>query len=52
MIAKSELEEKLVSTETYHVKRIKSMMGKNKFGKAVCTFANGMSDYGKTGYVF
>ena len=40
MITRSELEQLLASTETYRVERTKSTMDKDKFGEAVCAFAN------------
>ena len=40
MITKSELEQLLVSTETYRVERIKFTM--DKFSETVCAFANDM----------
>ena len=52
MITKSELEELLASTETYRVERTKSTTDKDKFGEAVCAFANDMPDCGKPGYLF
>ena len=52
MITKSELEKLLASTETYHVERTKSTTDKDKFGEAVCAFANDMPDWGKPGYLF
>ena len=42
MITKSELEQLLASTETYRVERTKSTTDKDKFGEAVCAFANDM----------
>ena len=52
MITKSELEKLLASTETYRVERTKSTTDKDKFGEAVCAFANDMPDCGKPGYLF
>ena len=52
MLTKSELEEMLASTETYRVERTKSTTDKDKFGEAVCAFANDMPDCGKPGYLF
>ena len=52
MITKSELEKLLASTETYHVERTKSTTDKDKFGEAVCAFANDMPDCDKPGYIF
>ena len=52
MLTKSELEELLASTETYRVERTKSTTDKDKFGEAVCAFANDMPDCGKPGYLF
>ena len=52
MITKSELEQLLASTETYRVERTKSTTDKDKFGEAVCAFANDMPDCGKPGYLF
>ena len=52
MITKSELEKLLASTETYRVERTKSTTAKDKFGEAVCAFANDMPDCGKPGYLF
>ena len=40
MITRSELEQLLASTETYRVERIKFTT--DKFGEAVCAFANDM----------
>ena len=42
MITRSELEQLLASTETYLVERIKFTTDKDKFGEAVCAFANDM----------
>ena len=50
MITKSELEKLLASTETYRVERTKSTT--DKFGEAVCAFANDMPDCDKPGYIF
>ena len=52
MITKSELEQLLASTETYRVERTRSTTDKDKFGEAVCAFANDMPDCGKPGYLF
>ena len=52
MLTKSELERLLASTETYRVERTKSTTDKDKFGEAVCAFANDMPDSGKPGYLF
>ena len=52
MLTKSELEEMLASTEMYRVERTKSTTDKDKFGEAVCAFANDMPDCGKPGYLF
>ena len=52
MLTKSELERLLASTETYRVERTKSTTDKDKFGEAVCAFANDMPDCGKPGYLF
>ena len=51
MITKSELEKLLASTETHRVERTKSTMDKDKFGEAVCAFANDMPDCDKPGYI-
>ena len=51
MLTKSELEELLASTETYRVERTKSTTDKDKFGEAVCAFANDMPDCDKPGHV-
>lgn len=40
MLTKSELEEKLASMGTCRVERTKSTTDKDKFGEAVCAFAN------------
>ena len=40
MMTKSELEQLIASTETYRVERIKFTT--DKFGEAVCAFANDM----------
>ena len=52
MITKSELEKLLASTETCRVERFTSATDKNKFGEAVCAFANDMPDCDKPGYIF
>ena len=52
MITKRELEQLLASTETYRVERTKSTTDKDKFGEAVCAFANDMPDRDKPGYIF
>ena len=52
MITTSELEKLLASTETYRVERTKSTTDKDKFGEAVCAFANDMPDCDKPGYIF
>ena len=52
MITKSELEKMLASMETYRVERTKSTADKDKFGEAVCAFANDMPDCDKPGYIF
>lgn len=52
MLTKSELEEKLASMGTCRVERTKSTTDKDKFGEAVCAFANDMPDYGKPGWFF
>ena len=52
MITKSELGKLLASTETYRVERTKSTTDKDKFGEAVCAFANDMPDCDKPGYIF
>ena len=51
MITKEELQELLSSTETYRVERTVSTTDKDKFGEAVCAFANDMPDSGKPGYL-
>jgi ATP-dependent DNA helicase RecG len=51
MITKQELTELLSSTETYRIERTVSTTDKDKFGEAVCAFANDMPDSGKPGYL-
>lgn len=51
MITKDELKKLFVSTETYRVERTASTTDKDKFGEAVCAFANDMPDTGKPGYL-
>lgn len=51
MITKQELTEILSSTETYRIERTVSSTDKDKFGEAVCAFANDMPDSGKPGYL-
>ena len=51
MITKDELQELFVSTETYRIERTVSTTDKDKFGEAVCAFANDMPDSGKPGYL-
>ena len=51
MITKDELQKLFVSTETYRVERTASTTDKDKFGEAVCAFANDMPDTGKPGYL-
>lgn len=51
MITKDELRKLFVSTETYRVERTVSTTDKDKFGEAVCAFANDMPDTGKPGYL-
>ena len=51
MITKQELTELLSSTETYRIERTISTTDKDKFGEAVCAFANDMPDSGKPGYL-
>lgn len=52
MMTKSELEEMLASMETYRIERTKSTTDKDKFGEAVCAFANDMPDCGKPSFLF
>ena len=42
MVTKAELKKLLVSLETYRIERTKSTTDKDKFGEAVCAFANAM----------
>ena len=51
MITKDELQELFTSTETYRIERTVSTTDKDKFGEAVCAFANDMPDSGKPGYL-
>ena len=51
MITKQELTELLSSSETYRIERTVSITDKDKFGEAVCAFANDMPDSGKPGYL-
>lgn len=51
MITKQELTELLSSSETYRIERTVSTTDKDKFGEAVCAFANDMPDSGKPGYL-
>lgn len=51
MITKDELQELFDSTETYRIERTVSTTDKDKFGEAVCAFANDMPDTGKPGYL-
>ena len=51
MLSKEELKELLATTETYRVERTISTADKDKFGEAVCAFANDMPDSGKPGYL-
>ena len=51
MITKDELQELFASTETYRIERTISTTDKDKFGEAVCAFANDMPDSGKPGYL-
>ena len=51
MVTKAELKKLLVSLETYRIERTKSTTDKDKFGEAVCAFANDMPDTGKPGYL-
>ncbi len=51
MVTMSELKKLLVSVETYRIERTKSTTDKDKFGEAVCAFANDMPDAGKPGYL-
>lgn len=51
MITKEELQNLLTTTETYRVERTISTTDKEKFGEAVCAFANDMPDTGKPGYL-
>ena len=51
MITKDELQELFASTETYRIERTVSTTDKDKFGEAVCAFANDMPDSGKPGYL-
>ena len=51
MITKDELQELFASTETYRIERTTSTTDKDKFGEAVCAFANDMPDTGKPGYL-
>ena len=51
MITKKELQGLLTSTETFRIERTVSTTDKDKFGEAVCAFANDMPDSGKPGYL-
>ena len=51
MVTKQELKKLLVSLETYRIERTISTTDKDKFGEAVCAFANDMPDSGKPGYL-
>ena len=51
MISKELVEELLKSKETFRVERTASTTDKDKFGEAVCAFANDMPDSGKPGYL-
>lgn len=51
MVTKQELKKLLVSLETYRIERTISTTDKDKFGEAVCAFANDMPDCGKPGYL-
>ena len=51
MISKELVEELLKSKETFRVERTTSTTDKDKFGEAVCAFANDMPDAGKPGYL-
>ena len=51
MISKELVEVLLKSKETFRVERTTSTTDKDKFGEAVCAFANDMPDAGKPGYL-
>ena len=51
MITKEELQKLLTTAETFRVERTVSTTDKDKFGEAVCAFANDMPDTGKPGYL-
>ena len=51
MITKTELETLLRSTETDRVERTISVADKDKFGAAICAFANDLPGHGKNGYL-
>ena len=51
MITKNEVEALLTSKESFRVERTVSTTDKDKFGEAVCAFANDMPDSGKPGYL-
>ncbi|MCR5752676.1 MAG: winged helix-turn-helix transcriptional regulator [Kiritimatiellae bacterium] len=51
MITNDKLQELFASAETYRIERTVSTTDKDKFGEAVCAFANDMPDSGKPGYL-
>ena len=51
MITRDEVEALLTSKESFRVERTVSTTDKDKFGEAVCAFANDMPDSGKPGYL-
>ena len=51
MITKDEVTALLTSKESFRVERTISTTDKDKFGEAVCAFANDMPDSGKPGYL-
>ncbi len=51
MLTKPELLQLLVAPESSRVEKTASTTDKDKFGEAVCAFANDMADTGKPGYL-
>ena len=52
MIARDEVVRLLKGGESFRVERTVSTTDKDKFGEAVCAFANDMPDSGLPGYLF
>lgn len=50
-MTRDELTELLTSKESFRIERTVSTTDKDKFGEAVCAFANDMPDSGKPGYL-